>query len=158
MTRAEDNKPRHTPAEPDSLGDSAGQDGRSAGEPEPPRADHVEGDSGPASAAPPRSAPTENGGAQGAAGPADDRQAALDDFIARLGKEEKMLVLLQSELYEGNWQAMLTDLQNRLEGKPYIFKLANRIRDDIARIEKLQGFEQQHNVKLADFVEPPSVG
>jgi hypothetical protein len=64
--------------------------------------------------------------------------------------------MLQKELYESNWQAMMVDLRNRLEGRPYIFKLVNRIRDDIARIEKLEAFEQNHKVRLADFVKPPS--
>ncbi|MCK5272250.1 MAG: hypothetical protein KAJ52_06715 [Sedimentisphaerales bacterium] len=77
-------------------------------------------------------------------------------FIAGLHEEERMLILLQKELYEGSWQEMLTDLNNRLEGRPYIFKLANRIRDDLSRIEKLWAFEREHNIKLADYVEPPS--
>ena len=76
-------------------------------------------------------------------------------FVAQLSDEERMLILLKGELYEGRWQAMLSDLSNRLEGKPYIFKLANRIRDDIARIEKLQRFEEQHKLDLTDFVGPP---
>ena len=83
------------------------------------------------------------------------RQADVEDFVAHLADEEKMLVLLKGELYEGSWQAMLTDLHNRLEGKPFIFKLANRIRDDIARIEKLQAFEKQHQVDLTRFIKPP---
>ena len=81
---------------------------------------------------------------------------AIKAFIAELQEEERMLILLQKELYEGSWQEMLTDLNNRLEGRPYIFKLANRIRDDLSRIEKLQTFEQEHNIKLADYVKPPS--
>lgn len=66
-----------------------------------------------------------------------------------------MLVVLQSQLYQGSWQGMLNDLRNRLDGKPYIFKLANRIREDIERIEKLLEFEKKNNVKLSDFVKPP---
>jgi len=81
--------------------------------------------------------------------------AEVGAFVAQLSDEERMLILLKGELYEGSWQAMLSDLSNRLEGKPYIFKLANRIRDDITRIEKLQRFEEQHQVDLTDFVEPP---
>ncbi|KPK74279.1 MAG: hypothetical protein AMJ79_14605 [Phycisphaerae bacterium SM23_30] len=77
------------------------------------------------------------------------------DIIEKLTEEERMLVILQSELYEHSWQAMLDDLHNRLEGKPYIFKLANRIQDDIARIEKLKAFEEEHNIKLADLITPP---
>jgi hypothetical protein len=48
---------------------------------------------------------------------------------------------------------MLDDLQNRLEGKPYIFKLVNRIKDDIERIEQMRKFEEQNNVDLAEYVE-----
>lgn len=77
-------------------------------------------------------------------------------FVANLNEQERMLVILQSELYEHSWQAMLNDLRNRLEGKPYIFKLAHRIQDDIARIEKLKAFEEEYAVTLSDFVQPPS--
>ncbi len=84
-----------------------------------------------------------------------DTTAQTQEFVSRLTEQERMLILLHRELYENSWQAMLNDLRNRLDGKPYIFKLANRIEDDIARIEKLQSFEREHNVKLSDFVEPP---
>jgi len=76
-------------------------------------------------------------------------------FVERLTEEERMLVLLQGQLYDRQWDAMLADLENRLGGRPYIFKLANRIRDDVARIEKLRDFEQKHHVSLGDFVIPP---
>jgi len=75
--------------------------------------------------------------------------------VSRLTDEEKMLLLLKNELYEGSWPDMVEDLKNRLEGKPYIFKLANRIKDDIARIEQLQSFEEQHHIDLANFIKPP---
>jgi hypothetical protein len=64
-----------------------------------------------------------------------------------------MLVILKAQLYGGTWVPMLDDLQNRLEGKPYIFKLANRIKDDIGRIEQMRKFEQEHNVDLTNYVE-----
>ena len=79
----------------------------------------------------------------------------VEVFVSQLADEERMLVLLQKELYDGSWRAMLEDLNNRLDGKPYIFKLANRIRDDIERIHKLRAFEEENDVRLADFVEPP---
>jgi hypothetical protein len=47
---------------------------------------------------------------------------------------------------------MLGDLRDRLKGKPYIFKLVNRIQDDIARIEKLSDYEKKHKVNLADIL------
>jgi hypothetical protein len=78
---------------------------------------------------------------------------AVSDFVGGLSDEQRMLIVLKSQLYDGRWETMLDDLQNRLAGKPYIFKLVNRIKDDIARIEQLQAFERQHKVDLADFVE-----
>ena len=77
-----------------------------------------------------------------------------ETFIAQLTQQERMLILLQKELYEGNWDAMLSDLKNRLQGKPYIFKLVDRIQDDISRIGKLRDFEQKHSVNLTDYVKP----
>jgi chromosomal replication initiation ATPase DnaA len=77
------------------------------------------------------------------------------DFVARLTEKQKMLVVLKAQLYGGSWEPMLDDLKNRLEGKPYIFKLANRIQDDIERIEQLKEFENENNIDLADYVEMP---
>ena len=73
-------------------------------------------------------------------------------FVQRLAREERMLVVLKRELYEGRWEDMTEDLRARLEGRPYIFKLANRISDDLERIGRLQAFEESHGVDLADFV------
>ncbi|MEJ2704552.1 MAG: hypothetical protein P8Z79_19130 [Sedimentisphaerales bacterium] len=78
---------------------------------------------------------------------------AVEDYVAGLSDEHRMLVILKSQLYGGTWEPMLDDLHNRLAGKPYIFKLANRIKDDIERIERMQEFEKEHNVDLADHVE-----
>jgi len=80
---------------------------------------------------------------------------AVSDFVNGLSNEHRMLVILKAQLYDGMWEPMLDDLQNRLAGKPYIFKLANRIRDDIERIEQMQKFEAEHNVDLADYVDLP---
>ncbi len=76
----------------------------------------------------------------------------VSDFINSLSEEHRMLVILKAQLYDGMWEPMLDDLQNRLSGKPYIFKLANRIQDDIRRIEEMQEFESEHDIDLADYV------
>ena len=78
--------------------------------------------------------------------------ASVEAFVRGLDDKYRMLVVLKSQLYGGRWEPMLEDLQNRLEGKPYIFKLANRIKDDVERIGILQAFEREHHVDLADFV------
>lgn len=80
---------------------------------------------------------------------------AVTDYVGRLSVEHRMLVALKAQLYDGSWDAMLDDLRNRLAGKPYIFKLVHRIRDDIERIEQMQKFEAEHKVDLAEYVELP---
>ncbi len=80
------------------------------------------------------------------------RRKEVSDYVDRLSDEHRMLVILKAQLYEGTWESMLDDLKNRLAGKPYIFKLVNRINDDIARIEEMQKFEAEHNIDLANYV------
>lgn len=82
-----------------------------------------------------------------------DPQAEVRRLVERLSNEERMLVVLKAELYEGNWDDMVADLEARLHGRPYIFKLAHRIEDDLERIGRLREFERSQGVDLADFVE-----
>jgi len=77
----------------------------------------------------------------------------VSDFVNGLSNEHRMLIVLKAQLYDGTWEPMLDDLRNRLAGKPYIFKLANRIKDDIERIEQMQKFEAEHSIDLADYVD-----
>ncbi|MHC4617509.1 MAG: hypothetical protein ACYTEQ_07120 [Planctomycetota bacterium] len=79
----------------------------------------------------------------------------VSDFVDRLSDEHRMLVILKAQLYGGTWEPMLDDLRNRLAGKPYIFKLANRIKDDIERIEQMRAFETEQDVDLVDYIEMP---
>ncbi|MCF7974416.1 MAG: hypothetical protein K9N55_11415 [Phycisphaerae bacterium] len=81
-----------------------------------------------------------------------DSDRTIQEYVDQLTDEHRMLVVLKSQLYGGSWSPMLDDLKNRLEGKPYIFKLVNRINDDIERIEAMQAFEQEHNMDLCDYV------
>ena len=76
----------------------------------------------------------------------------VGSFVQGLDEPQRMLVILKAQLYGGQWEPMLEDLENRLEGKPYIFKLANRIKDDVERIRRLQEFEQENGIDLADYV------
>ena len=62
-----------------------------------------------------------------------------------------MLLTLRDELYGGSWSRMLDDLRDRLHGKPYIFKLANKIEEDIARIDKLKSYEENCHVNLSQY-------
>ena len=84
--------------------------------------------------------------------PADVRQA-VRRFVESMTNEERMLVVLRHELYDGSWDEMDKDLRARLEGRPYIFKLANRIADDLERIQRLRQFEQSCGIDLTDYVD-----
>lgn len=81
------------------------------------------------------------------------RKGAIADFVRHLSAEHKMLIVLKSQLYGGKWEPMQQDLKNRLEGKPYIFKLANRINDDVERIDQMKQFELQYGINLCDYVD-----
>ncbi|NBC11590.1 MAG: hypothetical protein GVY24_07655 [Planctomycetes bacterium] len=72
----------------------------------------------------------------------------------RLTPEQKLLLVLKRDLYAGDWSAMTQDLRNRLEGRPYVLRLAHRIEDDLARIEQMRRLEQHYEVDLAAFLEP----
>ncbi len=63
-----------------------------------------------------------------------------------------MLVVLCRELYDGDWDEMIADMQARLNGQPYIFKLATRIEDDLLRIQHLRELERELGVSLGDHV------
>jgi hypothetical protein len=76
----------------------------------------------------------------------------VENYVKSFGNEHKMLVVLKAQLYDGRWGPMLDDLKNRLAGKPYIFKLTNRIKDDVERIEQMRDFEAEHGVDLAEYV------
>ncbi|PCJ62654.1 MAG: hypothetical protein COA79_03815 [Planctomycetota bacterium] len=79
-------------------------------------------------------------------------------FFDSLTKSEKMLVILRDELYESSWDLMLKDLNSRLKGEPFIFKLADRIDSDIKCIDKIKSFEKKKNVNMGDFINLKSEG
>ena len=74
-------------------------------------------------------------------------------FAHSLSPENVQLVVLRDELYDGSWQEMRQDLESRRDGRPYIFKLINRIDEDLERIERLSEYEERHQVNLGDYID-----
>jgi hypothetical protein len=72
-------------------------------------------------------------------------------YYTALSEEAKMLLVLRDELYMGSWDRMVEDLNNRLKGRPYIFKLVNRIEEDLQRIQNLRSYEDKHKINLRDY-------
>lgn len=87
-----------------------------------------------------------------------DKEKLIKDFINNLDKSVRVLVILRDELYEGSWVSMVSDLQSRLKGEPFIFKLANQIDADLQGIEALRTFENKQSINLGDFINLSSEG
>jgi hypothetical protein len=83
---------------------------------------------------------------------ASEAQEQARQFVEGMTSEEKMLLTLRDELYGGRWEEMDRDLEERLAGRPYVFKLASRIEDDLARIRRMGAFEDKWTVNLKDYV------
>lgn len=84
------------------------------------------------------------GGAEGAETP--------EEFLRALSREDRVLVDVRDELYAGEWDELEGDLRARLAGKPYIFKLASKIEEDLGRIERLRRFEKARGVDLGELL------
>jgi hypothetical protein len=77
----------------------------------------------------------------------------LRRFMDRLSDEQKLLLVLKRELYDGDWQPMVRDLDNRLNGKPYMLQLAARIEEDLQRIEQMRQLERHYGVDLTRYIQ-----
>lgn len=73
--------------------------------------------------------------------------------ISPLSDEEKLLVKLRDELYQGEWAPMAEDLKARLDGRPFVFKLVHRIQDDLERIVRLRELETKFGIDLAEYIQ-----
>ncbi len=74
-------------------------------------------------------------------------------FVRSLLPEETQLIIIRDELYDGSWDEMRRDHEDRRDGKPFIYKLINRIEEDLRRIERLSTYEARHGVDLGEFLE-----
>ncbi len=59
---------------------------------------------------------------------------------------------VRDQLYGGGWDELERDLRARLEGKPYIFKLATKIEEDLDRIARLRRYEAERGVDLGSVL------
>jgi len=86
--------------------------------------------------------------------PVDDERLKLspEAFVSALTQEERMLIRIRDELYEGSWDTMRHDLRNRLTGKPYIFKLVSRIEHDLQATDLLAAYEEQEAIDLGEVL------
>jgi len=57
--------------------------------------------------------------------------------LAAFDKADALLISIRNQMYDGDWEAMLCHLRNNLLTKGYIIKFANKLRNDICRVEAL---------------------
>ena len=79
-------------------------------------------------------------------------ETGVREFVSQMTPEEKTLLIIRDALYDGRWEEMQTDLEQRLQGRPYVFKLASRIEDDLARIRRMREVEERCSVNLKEYV------
>ncbi len=85
--------------------------------------------------------------------------AGVGQALDALSPDERMLLTLRDELYEGRWDLLVADLKARLDGRPHVFEIgpANaRLRQTIAThlrlIEGLRDAETRLGVDLGACV------
>ena len=86
-------------------------------------------------------------------GASADSASAAEEFARRLTENERTALAIRDELYGGSWTRMREDLEARRTGRPYVFRLASRIDEDLRIIEKLSEYESREKVDLSAYVE-----
>ncbi len=80
-----------------------------------------------------------------------DSQSA-EEFAKGLAETERIALIVRDELFGGSWENMRKDLEARAAGRPYVFRLASRIDEDLKAVEKLSAFERRRKVNLAEYL------
>lgn len=75
------------------------------------------------------------------------------EFLRKLPPQERTLLVLREELYEGSWDEMKVDLESRLNKGPHVFELAEKIEADMERIERLVSYENSHDIDLGEYLD-----
>ena len=57
--------------------------------------------------------------------------------LAAFDKHDATLVSIRNNIYDGDWDRMITHLKRNIDTKSYMFKMANKMREDLMRIEGL---------------------
>ena len=81
-----------------------------------------------------------------------DKDILAKEFISSLDQSVKVLIILRDELYDGSWDLMVKDLQSRLKGEPFIYKLANQIDADMQAITKIRDFEEKNLLNMGKYI------
>lgn len=70
----------------------------------------------------------------------------------KLTEDQRLMVILRDELYGGSWEEMEKDLRDRLNGRPVIEKLVEKIRRDLDYIEDLRLMKKNDGINLTTLL------
>ena len=76
----------------------------------------------------------------------------VEEFARGLAETERIALIVRDELFGGSWDNMRKDLEARAAGRPYVFRLASRIDEDLKAVAKLSAFERRRKVNLAEYL------
>ena len=80
------------------------------------------------------------------------QRPSYQEGLSGLTREDQLLVVLRNELYGQSWDEMEADLRSSRERGPHIFRLSDRIDEDLVRIARLRHYEERHGVDLTRLV------
>lgn len=63
--------------------------------------------------------------------------------LAAFDEQDANLINIRNSLYDKSWKAMVKDLKKTLRTKSYIIRFANKIRNDLDRIECLRDLSEE---------------
>lgn len=81
------------------------------------------------------------------------------EFARKLRSEDKILIRLVEDLFDGNWDAMIEDVRDRQAGRPYLFEqpwasnAAERLSEHLDWIQRLRDYEAEHKIRLVNYLE-----
>jgi len=63
--------------------------------------------------------------------------------LAAFDKHDAMLISIRNSVYGGDWEPMIKHLKQNILTTSYMIKLANKMRDDLNRIDGLMELEEE---------------
>jgi len=69
--------------------------------------------------------------------------------LAAFDEQDANLINIRNSLYNRSWSKMCRDLRRTLKTKGYIIRLANKIRNDLDRIESLKDLSEDDLTDIA---------
>jgi len=76
----------------------------------------------------------------------------VEEFVRGLAETERIALIVRDELFGGSWENMRKDLEAHAAGRPYVFRLASRIDEDLKAVAKLSAFERRRKVNLSEYL------